>query len=76
MEASIDNDSPANEVAPYLSEHLNDLGIERWLVTVARDSDSATQGPNGEPEISYGDTDSPGYEAVFEVRDVSVEHAS
>lgn len=70
MDSTINNESPAMEVAPYLAEHLNGLGIYDWLISVTRDNDSATQRPDGEVEPSLGESDSPGHSTVFEVKDV------
>lgn len=48
-----------NEVAAYLSDHLDEAGIFGWTVSVTKEEESATQNPDGSSAPSVGDTATP-----------------
>jgi hypothetical protein len=68
LSAAPSPDAEAPELSAYLSEHLYDLGISGWTVTVTKDGDAATQGPDGSPEPTEGSNETPGNDDPFLLR--------
>ncbi len=67
-------DADAPELSAYLGDHLYNLGIYGWTVSLTRNGESATQGPDGSPEPTVGSNEAPGNDETFILRPISDEH--
>lgn len=70
MKISLAPHPTGKEIAAYLSNHLEGVGILGWTVSVTKEEESATQNPDGTSAPSLGDTASPSNEQNFITRDL------
>lgn len=63
-------DADAPELSAYLSEHLDEVGIYGWTVSVTKDGEAATQGPDGSPEPTEGSNEAPGDGDAFYLKPI------
>lgn len=70
MIALLHSEIEASELSEHLGEYLYASGVYGWTVSVTKNGEAATRGPDGSPEPTEGSNESPGNDDTFYVRKI------